>query len=123
MGGVWGRFVLLPLVKQWIKELDLHFVYSWYGTMPKDLLPVLALLATTMNSMGGLALLILTWYLVYLTSKNYLSGDVFFGSKTKHENPFNKSLFENFQEVMGQNPWKWLVPEKEIDRKCNGIDY
>ena len=91
--------------------------------MPKDFIAILALLGTVMTAMGWLSWLILTSFMLFLTIKNKLSGDVMFDSKSSPNNAFSKSILENIKEVVGDNLWRWWIPEKDIQRTCNGIDY
>ena len=36
---------------------------------------------------------------------------------------FNIGIINNIKMVMGENPWRWLLPDAKIERKWNGIDF
>lgn len=36
---------------------------------------------------------------------------------------FNVGILENIKATMGDNPLRWWIPEKSIQRSINGIDF
>ena len=96
---------------------------QWYGNMQKDTLPIFALIATIMSLMGWFTLIFFGMFTIFLIMRNLLSSEMSLLSNPCDQHPFDKSTLNNIKEVMGENIWRWGVPEKIIKRSINGIDY
>ena len=73
------------------------------------------------SSISLLGLTILTIFMVVRnTSFNEARS---FNDIACRKGVFDVGKMENIKMIMGDNPWKWLVPEVNPKRRCNGIDF
>ena len=103
------------------------YFYGWFnqsfGNMQKDKLPILALVWTMMALMGWFTLIFFGIFTIFLIMRNLLSSEMSSLSNPFDQHIFNKPILENIKDVMGENSYRWWIPEKHIERSWNGIDY
>ena len=104
------------------------FIYSftqgWFGSITSGIFPLINSLIQISIVMTTSSLSILLLLTIVMMIKNTSVSEV----RAFHEVVCSNSIFSigaigNIKMVMGDNPWKWLIPDSKIDRKLNGIDF
>jgi hypothetical protein len=91
--------------------------------MHKSKHALITFICTAMSGMGTLALVCMTIFSTFLLMKNYVVEEASFTDNILDEHVFEMGMMDNIKMVMGMQVWKWPIPERNIQRDWNGIDF
>ena len=103
------------------------YTYGWaLGLYPKfkvSSIPIAIAVCTGMTVMVSFSIGFMLIVVVLSIVRNYTIDEVMDSGGIWAEHPFDQSLYQNIAEVMGDNWLYWLIPQREVGRSHNGIDY
>ena len=94
-----------------------------YGRLIKDTYSIFVAVPTMMSAMGTITLLFFSIFTAFLVMKNYVVHEMTVQKNVMNQHVFEMTLMDNIKMVMGKSIWRWPIPEKNIERDWNGIDY
>ena len=99
------------------------WVYGFFPAFKNSILSIILAITTGMSLMVSFSLCMMGAILVLGVVRNLTIDQVMDSGGVCMPHPFDQTFYENISEVMGDSWWMWPIPQREIGRTHNGIDY